>query len=148
MSRPFVWQNDSFYLSAFADALQREGGPEMQRLQRFYPLVQAFVATQDLDGETAEAGCLYGLASLLFCRYERARRPDFRGSTHHVFDSFRGLSFPDREDLQTELPNRWISALQEESRLRILAWRAKVRREDTVLVQRERVGVHGVFDSV
>lgn len=114
MTHPFVWQNDSFYFSVFADALRREGEAEGQRLQRFYPLLQAFRATQDLDGETAEAGCLFGLASLLFCRYEQALRPDYRGATHHVFDSFIGLSFPDPQDLQTELHNPWIDALQEE----------------------------------
>lgn len=111
MANDFHWQEDRFYLELIREGLTRDGSPDMFRTQRFYNLLQAFQSTCDLTGDTAEAGCLFGLSTFLMCGYEKARRPTFTGQGHHLFDSFMGLSFPDSEDVPTGRQNSLIESL-------------------------------------
>ena len=113
MAVGMFWQEDRFYLALVADGLARDGSPDMFRTQRFYNLIQTFQSTFDLEGETAEAGCLLGLSSFLMCGYEKARSAAFTGAGHHLFDSFVGLSFPDSQDVPQAKPNPLIGQLLE-----------------------------------
>jgi len=122
MQNPLFWQDDRVYLDLIRDGLKREGSPDKFRSQRFYNLLQAFQSTFDLEGETAEAGCLFGLSTFLMCGYEKARNPAFTGAGHHLFDSFVGLSFPDSQDLQQPEPNEWIGRLLEKRKTATGQW--------------------------
>jgi hypothetical protein len=113
MAVGMFWQEDRFYLALVADGLARDGSPDMFRTQRFYNLIQTFQSTFDLEGETAEAGCLFGLSSFLMCGYEKTRSAAFTGAGHHLFDSFVGLSFPDSQDVPQAKPNPLIGQLLE-----------------------------------
>lgn len=122
MRSQLFWQEDRFYLELFQDGLARDRSPDMFRSQRFYNLLQAFQSTFDLDGETAEAGCLFGLSTFLTCGYEKARNPAFTGAGHHLFDSFSGLSYPDSQDLQQSEPNPWLGKLIEKQKTATGQW--------------------------
>lgn len=111
MDHPLHWLDDRVYLDLMRIGLQRDGTPDMFRTQRFYNLLQAFQTTFDLEGDTAEAGCLFGLATFMMCGYEKARNSSFNGAGHHLFDSFIGLSFPDQQDLQQSEPNEWLRTM-------------------------------------
>lgn len=122
MARDLYWQEDLFYLELVREGLARDGSPDMFRTQRFYNLLQAFQSTFDLDGDTAEAGCLFGLSTFLMCGYEKARRPTFTGLGHHLFDSFIGLSFPDNVDVPTEHQNPLIERLLDRRKTTTERW--------------------------
>jgi hypothetical protein len=63
-------------------------------------MIQLLDSTRDLEGETAEAGVLFGLGSFLICSYRQLREPEFRGAGHHLIDSFRGFEYAHSADLQ------------------------------------------------
>jgi hypothetical protein len=71
----------------------------LDRVQRLYRLSRLVEESLALDGETAECGCFRGLSSYVICATERQHRPGYDGRSHHVFDSFEGLSPPQAEDL-------------------------------------------------
>lgn len=122
MGSATYWQLDAFYVQLIRDGLARDGSPDMFRTQRFYNLLQAFQSTFDVQGETAEAGCLFGLSSFLMCGYEKARNPAFTGAGHHLFDSFISLSYPDSQDLQQQEPNQWIGQMLEKRKTATGQW--------------------------
>jgi hypothetical protein len=122
LENPLFWQEDEFYRGLLQDGLTREGLQEKFRTQRFYHLLQAFQSTFDLEGETAEAGCLFGLSTFLMCGYEKARTPTFTCAGHHLFDSFMGLSYPDSQDLQRSVPNPLMGKLAEERKRAAGRW--------------------------
>jgi len=71
----------------------------LNRFHRVYALSRLVEESLALDGETAECGCFRGLSSYVICATERRHRPGYDGRSHHVFDSFEGLSAPQAEDL-------------------------------------------------
>jgi O-methyltransferase len=69
------------------------------RFHRVHQLSRLVEESLALGGETAECGCFRGLSSYVICATERRHRPGYDGRSHHVFDSFAGLSAPQAEDL-------------------------------------------------
>ena len=108
-----LFEEDDYYHRLFEYGLKLDGTPEYGRRERFYSMVQFYCSTSDLSGETAEAGCLFGLSSFLMCGYERLKNPQFKGNGHHLFDSFVDLSKPSPEDLTGSLSNPILSAVVE-----------------------------------
>ena len=66
---------------------------------RPYTLWQLAKTVSDLDGDTAEVGVGFGRGSDLICNATQTRK-----RTHHIFDSFEGLSEPQKEDFQDWRP--------------------------------------------
>ena len=63
---------------------------------RRWMLHQLLRLTVDVPGDTAECGVYQGSSSYLICAANRAQSQHQR--THHLFDSFEGLSAPDAVD--------------------------------------------------
>ncbi len=109
------WQKDEYFNRLFEEGLEisktLKRNPDLAPKARFYNLIQFYCSTFSLEGETAEAGCLFGLSSFLMCGYERLKDPSFSGKGHHIFDSFVGLSTPTREDIQKDIENPYINKL-------------------------------------
>jgi O-methyltransferase len=78
------WRDASFnsYLDKFGE---RDGFNAHRR----WMLHQLLKLVQDVPGHTAECGAFLGASSWLMCEL---------GRTHHIFDSFEGLSPPDAVD--------------------------------------------------
>jgi len=112
------WQRDACFNGLFEKGLALSdtlnGNPFLAPKARFYNLIQFYCSTFDLDGDTAEAGCLFGLSSFLMCGYERQRNASFTGKGHHVFDSFIGFSAPAKEDIREDIKNPIIDNLLKE----------------------------------
>lgn len=70
-----------------------EGSANLRSLDRKYALDQLVQLSLLVPGDTAECGVFRGVSSLLICRRIRGT-----GKTHHLFDSFEGLSQPRTED--------------------------------------------------
>ena len=68
------------------------------RRARFFHLTQLLQLTRGIPGYTAEAGVFRGLSSYLICQYLRREISSYNGETHHMIDSFEGLSKPVEED--------------------------------------------------
>lgn len=62
-------------------------------LDRKYALDQLMNLVSDVEGDTVECGAYQGASSFLICRKNVGTR-----KKHHVFDSFEGLSVPQKED--------------------------------------------------
>ncbi len=92
------WE-DQDYLEALQNGIRLERSALKKRDRKFWQMIQFFKAVQHLEGQTAEAGCERGLSSYLICHYARKTKTGYDGSTHHVFDSFKGLSLPVEADL-------------------------------------------------
>ena len=92
--------DDAEYASSYLRALRATTSRPwpVKRHARFRTLVRLLMDTDSLDGEVAECGCFMGLSSYLMCDYLRRRKPNYRGSRYHIFDSFEGLSAPTLED--------------------------------------------------
>jgi hypothetical protein len=103
---------DSQWLELFKRALERDGSPNCGRRVRLWMTMQLLESTRDLDGQTAEAGVLFGLSSFLICSYRQLREPGYRGAGHHAIDSFRGFEHAHAADLQPGA-NRLIRKLDE-----------------------------------
>jgi len=74
-------------------AYLRFKGPHLLReWDRAYLLDQLASAVFGFAGSTAECGSYKGLSSFIICRRTQP------GGTHHIFDSFEGLSRPDPAD--------------------------------------------------
>jgi len=93
---------DTQWHELFDEALERDGSPEMGRRERHWTTMQLLDSTHDLEGETAEAGVLFGLGSYLICAYRQLREPGFRGAGHHAIDSFTGFEYAHPADIQPE----------------------------------------------
>ncbi|MFQ5587972.1 MAG: TylF/MycF/NovP-related O-methyltransferase [Nitrospiria bacterium] len=82
------------YDKAFLQYYQRfENTGNFHSLDRKYALDQLMKLTFSLEGETAECGVYKGASSYLICRNIAGRN-----KSHHIFDSFEGLSRPGAED--------------------------------------------------
>ena len=88
---PLGLHRDGEFAEIYADGLALDGAPDGGRGLRFWTMVQFLESTRDLEGDTVEAGCLFGLASYVLCRYRKLSDPAFTGRGHHVIDSFSGF---------------------------------------------------------
>ena len=102
------WEDDR-YLAIVENGLKLDGSPIAGRHRRFWQMIEFFKSVQHLDGHTAEAGCARGLSSYLICEYERLLYEAYDGASHHIFDSFLGLSMPgDKDTAAKGMQNTWI----------------------------------------
>jgi len=69
------------------------GGNNYHSLDRKYALDQIVQLVTDIDGDTAECGAFEGASSWFICR-----RISGLKKSHHIFDSFEGLSEPGTQD--------------------------------------------------
>ena len=92
------WE-DQTYVEIFLNGLRLDGTSILGRDRRFWQMAQFFKAVQHLDGQTAEAGCRFGLSSYILCHYALLQDKGYDGASHHLFDSFKGLSPPVDSDL-------------------------------------------------
>lgn len=91
------WQD-----GAFDDYLDRFGERTWLNTERRWMLYQLLRLIARVPGDTAECGVYRGASSYLICS-ENATN-DAYDRTHHVFDSFEGLSDPDDHD-----GSHWVS---------------------------------------
>ncbi len=98
LTKSGLWE-DQEYLETLQNGIRLDLGPIQGRDRRFWQMLQFLKAVQHLEGQTAEAGCARGLSSFLICHYMQKTGTGYDGSTHHIFDSFRGLSMPVESDL-------------------------------------------------
>lgn len=83
--RDRLWLRDTEFRAIY----QRFRGSTFSRtMDRVYFLDQLSALVAELPGDTVECGAYDGLSSLMMCRRTQP------GSTHHVFDSFEGVSEP------------------------------------------------------
>lgn len=82
------WQDAEF--NAF---LERFGERRGFNTHRKFMVWQLLRLTAGVEGDTAECGVFTGASSWLICAASRGR-----GRTHHLFDSFEGLSSPGAKD--------------------------------------------------
>jgi hypothetical protein len=89
------------FIDLYVEAMRRTQAMPvpLNRVHRVYRLSRLVEESLALEGETAECGCFRGLSSYVICATERQHRPGYDGRSHHVFDSFEGLSPPQAEDL-------------------------------------------------
>ena len=78
------WQDADF--NAYLDRFGERDGFNSQRRWMLHQLLKL---VRDVPGDTAECGAFLGASSWLMCEL---------GRTHHIFDSFEGLSAPDPID--------------------------------------------------
>jgi len=83
------WWSDE----AFGCFLRRFGEDRRTNAHRRWMLYQLLRLTAPVDGDTAECGVFRGSSSWLICQSNLGT-----GKTHHLFDSFSGLSEPSLED--------------------------------------------------
>ncbi len=85
------WDNDAFthYLTRFGEL----GG---YNTDRRWMLSQLLRLIKDVPGDTAECGVYMGAGSWLIC--DANRRNPSQQRTHHIFDSFEGVSEPGEQD--------------------------------------------------
>jgi hypothetical protein len=82
------WSDEDF--NAFLDRFGERGGFNTHRKWMLWQLLRL---TPGVEGDTAECGVFTGASSWLICAANRGR-----GRTHHLFDSFEGLSSPGAQD--------------------------------------------------
>jgi len=80
---------------AFNEFLTHFGEHRGLNADRRWMLHQLLRATGEVDGDTAECGVFRGASSYLICA---ANVAGGKPRTHHLFDSFAGLSAPDAKD--------------------------------------------------
>lgn len=86
-----VWREDKKFEEYYAHF----GGNNYHSLDRKYTLNQFLQLTGNVEGDTAECGAYEGATSYLICAFIREHE---QIKTHHIFDSFEGLSQPQKED--------------------------------------------------
>jgi O-methyltransferase len=115
-NRHLMWQDDPEFWHVWS-ASPYSGE---QRADRKFVLWSLARNTRHLPGDTAECGVYNGASTYLICAARRA----CRGTTHHAFDSFEGLSAPSQEDrpASPSVP-RWkagdLRATEETARARL-----------------------------
>ncbi len=105
-----TWLDDREFIEAY----DRLCPSNRRSADRKFLLRSLLSLIEDVPGDTAECGVYQGASSYVICRYSMG--PE---RTHHAFDSFEGLSEPDRVD-----GNYWTSgdlSSSEESARRNLA---------------------------
>lgn len=85
-----LWGKDPEFLSHW-NAFKGKNTPKVH--ERRFNMYYFAKSVKDLPGDTAECGVWFGAGSFLIMR---ATAKD--GRTHHIFDSFEGLSSPDTRD--------------------------------------------------
>ena len=85
------WWHDRDF-NAFLDRFGERDGLNTHRKWSLWQLLRL---TAGVAGDTAECGIFEGSSSWLICAANRTREPR---PTHHLFDSFEGLSCPEGED--------------------------------------------------
>lgn len=85
------WRNEEF--TRFLDRFEERSLPNVDRKWMVYQLLRL---SSELPGDTAECGVYRGATSYLICCANLAARPGPK--THHLFDSFEGLSLPGPAD--------------------------------------------------
>jgi O-methyltransferase len=85
------WKNEEF--TSYLDWFGELGALNDDRRWMVYQLLRLVA---HIPGDTAECGVFRGATSYLICRANKQSRA--RGKTHHLFDSFQGLSQPARSD--------------------------------------------------
>lgn len=85
------WNDDAFnaYLALFGEL-------DGMNTDRRWMLLQLLRLVESTPGDTAECGVFQGASSYLICNANK-RNPRY-ARTHHVFDSFEGLSMPGDKD--------------------------------------------------
>ena len=78
------WRDDEF--NAYLDKFGERDGFNAHRRWMLHQLLKL---VRDVPGDTVECGAFLGASSWLMCEL---------GRTHHIFDSFQGLSPPDTID--------------------------------------------------
>lgn len=89
-NKNLAWLTDEEYLSHWRLFQERNDDRIHERRFHLYYLAKS---TRRLAGDTAECGVLHGAGSFLIMRATGATH-----RTHHIFDSFQGLSTPDDQD--------------------------------------------------
>lgn len=74
----------------------------LRRRDRFWHLLKRLESALSLPGLVAECGCFQGLSSYLLCSRLRMHDAAFDGRGFEIYDSFKGLSMPQREDMEFE----------------------------------------------
>jgi O-methyltransferase len=85
----FDWHSDVVFNEYLASFNESEGF----NTQRRWMVGQLLRMVSAVPGDTAECGVFAGAGSLLVCRANKSSKLQ---KTHHVFDSFEGLSKPDK----------------------------------------------------
>lgn len=85
------WQH-----GAFNEYLSRFGELENMNTDRRWMLGQLLRLTENIPGDTAECGVYEGCSSYLILQANQVNKCHNR--THHIFDSFEGLSLPSNLD--------------------------------------------------
>ncbi|MFZ4664230.1 MAG: TylF/MycF/NovP-related O-methyltransferase [Caldilineaceae bacterium] len=85
-----IFLNDHEFLRYYE---RFEGTRNYHSLDRKFTLSQLLKLTKTISGDTAECGAYQGASSYLICEQNGGL-----GKTHHIFDSFAGLSQPTAMD--------------------------------------------------
>lgn len=89
-------QLDWWHDADFNAYLRKFGELDGLNTNRRWSLWQLLRITSSIDGDTAECGVFEGASSWLICAANQQQRP--HGRTHHLFDSFEGVSAPSEVD--------------------------------------------------
>ena len=86
-----VWRDDKDFEKYYDELV----GDEYHSIDRKYTISQFLHLTKNVEGDTVECGAYKGATSYLICTFIWKQT---QSGTHHVFDSFKGLSKPKAED--------------------------------------------------
>lgn len=85
-----LWREDKGFMEYYRKYVSYRN---YRSFDRKYTLDQLMKLTPDIKGDTAECGVFEGASSWLICKNIAGA-----GKTHHIFDSFEGLSTPSTAD--------------------------------------------------
>jgi len=86
-----VWRDDAAFEKYYDELV----GDEYHSIDRKYTVNQFLQLIKNVEGDTVECGAYKGATSYLICAFIQQHAPS---KTHHIFDSFEGLSKPGGED--------------------------------------------------
>ena len=93
----FKWPQMAWWQDPlFNDYLAKFGEADGMNTDRRWMLYQLLRLVRSVPGDTAECGVFTGAGSYLICM--RNQQAELMQRTHHVFDSFEGLSAPSAHD--------------------------------------------------
>jgi len=112
-----IWSADVEYLAIWAKF--RETTSTIRDKQ--YHVFQLSSMVKDLPGDTVECGVFRGATSFLICMANQGKE----NYTHHVFDSFQGLSEPGSEDRKYAIDQKRMAVtLDDVQRYKAHDWNA------------------------
>jgi hypothetical protein len=93
-----IWRADREFLSIWS------AYPETHDYfhERYYHLYHIALAASAIPGDTVECGCFRGAGSYMIMKATQGGRATSAERSHHIFDSFEGLSEPDAQDARPE----------------------------------------------